>query len=188
MFGATPFALLQIEQVSSVRPHRKRGVDREMRCVRGINVGQSANHWRFVLGDCLEHKALSALLEDYPRVTIVFFATALEPLPNKQFRLVPEFDQFPPCPEGVVLAVSFAKIFERSRVLPEVGFVEQFVIRQVLALGEPAAHIIDRPDLHRALPFEIPAEHTKGARTKDLRCDEETCHRLPRITHRDMPN
>jgi hypothetical protein len=101
------------------------------------------------------------LLEDYPRVTIVFLAAAIEPLPYEELCLVAEFDQFPPRPQGVVLAVSFARILERSWMLPEVGFIEQLMIRQVMALGEPVAHVLDGPYLHRALPFKIPGNMRK---------------------------
>jgi hypothetical protein len=41
------------------------------------------------------------LLEDYPRVTIVFFAAALEPLSHEELCPVAEFDQSPPRPQGV---------------------------------------------------------------------------------------
>ena len=156
--------------------------------VLGANVGQRADHSGFIFDHRLEHKALSAFLEDYPGVTVVFLTTALEPLADEELCVVAKFDQFPPCPKGMVLAVSLAKIFERSRMLPEVGFIEQFVIRQVLTLGEPAAHIIHSAHLHRALPFEIPAKHTRGTGAEDLRCDEQARHRLPWITDRDVPN
>jgi hypothetical protein len=114
-----------------------------MRYVLRSNFGKRADHRRFILDNRLENKSLPILVEDDPRVAIVFIAAPLKPLTHEKLCRVTQLDQLPPGPEGVVFAVALAKMLERSRVLPEVRFIEQLIVRQILALGEPLAYSAD---------------------------------------------
>src|SRR5438445_6768699 len=122
-----------------------------------------------MLDDWLQQKMLLVLDEDDPCVDSIFIAAGFEPLAHKQLGRVTQFDQLPPCPERVVLAVALAKVLECKWMLPEIALMKQLLVRQVLTPRQPVANVVDATHLHAALALEIPRKHSKRAGAEALR-------------------
>lgn len=57
------------------------------------------------------------------------------PIAANQLGFKTQFDEFSPGPECMVLAISFPKVLEGSRVQPEIGLFKENVVTYVLAFG-----------------------------------------------------
>ena len=68
-----------------------------------------------------------------------------------------QFDQFSPCPQSVVFAIAGAVGFELERVHPAVAPVAAFLVRHVMAGGEPRAEFLQAGNTRCAHAREIAA-------------------------------
>jgi hypothetical protein len=78
--------------------------------------------------------------------------------PDEELSVDTQLGQLAPGPQREIFAIATPQLLEAARVLPEIDFVEQAAIGDVLTVQQPLNELVDRLNSYPALAFQVVTE------------------------------